>query len=128
MKQMTIKRPRTHLAPSARSKQSNALKSNSLDHGQKENFSGNAQNNVYASIEKYTNLAREAVSSGDRILAESFYQLAEHYLRLNNDMKENIVTLPKAEKSYKPKPTATANDFETSIEQELAIAQSKTLT
>lgn len=42
---------------------------------------GNA-NQVY---EKYINLARDATSAGDRILAESFYQFAEHYYRIVND-------------------------------------------
>jgi Domain of unknown function (DUF4167) len=32
--------------------------------------------------EKYMALAREAMTSGDRILAESYYQYAEHYFRL----------------------------------------------
>ena len=31
--------------------------------------------------EKYMALAREATTSGDRILAESYYQYAEHYFR-----------------------------------------------
>ena len=33
-------------------------------------------------FEKYTKLAREASSSGDRILAEYYYQFADHHSRL----------------------------------------------
>ena len=57
--------------------------------------------------------------------AESYYQQAEHYLRLNNEYKENIVILPRAEAKASEKDEAliAANDFELSIEQELAIAQ-----
>ena len=33
-------------------------------------------------IDKYTSLARDAMTSGDRITAESFYQHAEHYQRI----------------------------------------------
>jgi len=33
-------------------------------------------------LEKYTGLARDAQSSGDRVLAESYYQYAEHYYRI----------------------------------------------
>ena len=32
--------------------------------------------------EKYTNLARDAILSGDRVAAENFYQHAEHYYRV----------------------------------------------
>jgi hypothetical protein len=34
--------------------------------------------------EKYLSLARDATASGDRILAEGYYQHAEHYYRLIN--------------------------------------------
>jgi hypothetical protein len=33
-------------------------------------------------LEKYNNLAREALSSGDKILSESYFQHADHFLRL----------------------------------------------
>ncbi|HCY56685.1 MAG TPA: DUF4167 domain-containing protein, partial [Oceanicaulis sp.] len=32
--------------------------------------------------EKYLQLARDASSSGDRVMAENYYQHAEHYLRI----------------------------------------------
>ncbi|WP_404379670.1 DUF4167 domain-containing protein [Caenispirillum salinarum] len=35
-------------------------------------------------MEKYLAMARDAASSGDRILAENFYQHAEHYFRIAN--------------------------------------------
>jgi hypothetical protein len=43
--------------------------------------------NVKQNLDKYLGLAREAVTTGDRIAAEGFYQHAEHYLRLINDFK-----------------------------------------
>ena len=33
-------------------------------------------------IEKYNNLAREALSNGDKILSENYYQHADHFLRI----------------------------------------------
>jgi hypothetical protein len=33
-------------------------------------------------VEKYNNLAREALASGDIILAENYYQHADHYIRI----------------------------------------------
>ena len=38
-------------------------------------------------FEKYMLLAREAKTVGDRVLAESYYQHADHYLRLINEQK-----------------------------------------
>lgn len=42
--------------------------------------------NAHQIFEKYQVLAREAAAAGDRIAAESYYQHAEHYLRLINAM------------------------------------------
>ena len=36
-------------------------------------------------IEKYSNLAIEALSSGDKILSENYYQHAEHFIRVLGD-------------------------------------------
>jgi len=38
--------------------------------------------------EKYLTLARDASASGDRVLAESFFQHAEHYFRIVNAFSE----------------------------------------
>ena len=36
-------------------------------------------------LEKYNSLAQDAFSNGDRIVAESYYQYAEHYQRVLNE-------------------------------------------
>ena len=51
-------------------------------------------NNQNASrlIEKYNNLAREALSSGDKILSENYFQHADHFTRIqveNDNYKKN---------------------------------------
>ena len=33
-------------------------------------------------VEKYANLAREALSNGDKILSENYFQLADHFIRI----------------------------------------------
>ena len=33
-------------------------------------------------IEKYANLAREALSNGDKILSENYFQHADHFIRI----------------------------------------------
>ena len=61
------------------------------------NFSNNenfqrkipGRNNYNASklIEKYNNLAREALSSGDKILSENYFQHADHFTRILNEQE-----------------------------------------
>tara|TARA_B100000575_G_scaffold229069_1_gene189938 strand:- start:792 stop:1205 length:414 start_codon:yes stop_codon:yes gene_type:complete len=54
-----------------------------------ENFQRKApgRNNHNASklIEKYNNLAREALSVGDKILSENYFQHADHFTRILNE-------------------------------------------
>jgi len=59
--------------------------------GLKNNFqrmhsSGN-NNNAPKLIEKYSNLAREALSNGDKILSENYYQHADHFLRILEEQR-----------------------------------------
>ena len=39
-------------------------------------------------ISKYNELAREALSNGDKILSENYYQYADHFLRISTEQKE----------------------------------------
>ena len=122
MKQIIMmKRARSR---TTRSKQSNSTKSNLSENSQGDNLRGNLRSNIQNSVEKYTTLAREALVTGDRVQAESYFQQAEHYLRLNNEYKENILVMPRSEAPTPPQEILiAANDFEMSIEQELAIAE-----
>ena len=59
------------------------------------------RNNQNASklVEKYNNLAREALSSGDKILSENYLQHADHFSRIlsiqeinkNSEEKNNVI-------------------------------------
>ena len=40
-------------------------------------------------IEKYNNLAREAIANEDKILSENYYQHAEHFIRILDEKKKN---------------------------------------
>ena len=61
------------------------------------NFSGNenfkrkskGRNNQNAAklIEKYNNLAREALSTGDKIVSENYFQHADHFKRILNEQE-----------------------------------------
>ena len=46
---------------------------------------GRNNNNAPKLIEKYNNLAREALSSGDKILSENYFQHADHFTRILNE-------------------------------------------
>ena len=48
------------------------------------------RNNQNASklVEKYTSLAREALSNGDKILSENYFQHAEHFVRILGDQEK----------------------------------------
>ena len=43
---------------------------------------GRNNHNASKLIEKYNNLAREALSSGDKILSENYFQYADHFTRI----------------------------------------------
>ena len=53
-------------------------------------------------FEKYTSLAKEAMTSGDRTLSENYLQHADHFMRIievknKNDTRNNIVDKPSDE-------------------------------
>ena len=54
---------------------------------------GRNNHNASKLIEKYSNLAREALSGGDKILSENYFQHADHFMRVLNErdlQKKNI--------------------------------------
>ena len=46
---------------------------------------GRNNHNASKLMEKYNNLAREALSNGDKILSENYFQHADHFMRILND-------------------------------------------
>ena len=48
---------------------------------------GRNNHNASKLIEKYNNLAREALSTGDKILSENYFQHADHFTRILNDQE-----------------------------------------
>jgi len=77
---------------------------NDLQNGSKfiRKIPGRNNHNASKLIEKYSGLAREALSNGDKILSESYFQHAEHFIRIlgeretehkfnkNSDTKEDL--------------------------------------
>ncbi len=63
---------------------------------------GRNNHNASKLIEKYSNLAREALSGGDKILSENYFQHADHFTRVLSDQE----TLKKSKIIEKDKNTS----------------------
>ena len=86
------KRIRNRSANDRPFKRSNDINRLNSDFGNRENGfrRKNSRNNgnVEKLITKYNELAREALSNGDKILSENYYQYADHFLRISIEQKE----------------------------------------
>jgi hypothetical protein len=86
--------------------------------------------NAYQVFERYVALAREAVSSGDRVAAENFYQHAEHYFRImnaNGDNPTQNLNRPMTPADQESEPTEAAQEHEQeqpTVEQEEVVTAS----
>ena len=49
---------------------------------------GRNNHNAAKLMDKYNNLAREALSSGDKILSENYFQHADHFTRVMNEKED----------------------------------------
>ena len=50
---------------------------------------GRNNQNAPKLIEKYTDLAREALSNGDKILSENYFQHADHFIRIQGEKEKS---------------------------------------
>ena len=86
------KRMRTRSSIDRTFKRSNEINRLNSDFGNRENGFRRKNNrnngNVEKLITKYNELAREALSNGDKILSENYYQYADHFLRISIEQKE----------------------------------------
>ncbi len=73
---------------------------------------GKNNHNASKLIEKYSYLAREALSSGDKILSENYFQHAEHFIRVleEKDAKFNNDQIPKEIVKVKEKTSQDQNN------------------
>ena len=84
---------------------------NSFDNGQSRNKFGTSLS-AEKLFEKYTTLAKEATSSGDRTLSENYLQHADHFMRIieekNRNRNQNKVNV--VDKSIKDDKNLTVSD------------------
>ena len=89
---------------------------------------GRNNHNAPKLIEKYSNLAREALSAGDKILSENYLQHADHFTRILNE-QENYKRLKFAENKSVGNNTETQELSEKSeeinIEDKKVVAEIK---
>ena len=74
---------------------------------------GRNNHNAQKLIEKYSNLAREALSSGDKILSENYFQHADHFTRILNE-QENFKKSKYSENIQTKSNQSTENNKEVS--------------
>ena len=58
----------------------------------KRKIPGRNNHNASKLIEKYTDLAREALSNGDKILSENYFQHADHFMRILSQQESSKST------------------------------------
>ena len=69
--------------PHSNQRRSGSFRSQKLDHSNNPNRPRGSLSKV---LEKYMTMAQDANSNGDRVVAENYYQYAEHYQRLINQV------------------------------------------
>jgi len=74
---------------------------------------GRNNQNAPKLVEKYTNLAKEALSNGDKILYENYLQHADHFIRILG-AKENFINNAQNNNEQIDKNTSSENSEEIS--------------
>ena len=72
---------------------------------------GRNNHNAPKLIEKYNDLAREALSNGDKILSENYLQHADHFTRILNERESY-----RKEKFSEDSPEKTSNEIVENVE------------
>ncbi len=78
---------------------------------------GRNNHNASKLIEKYNNLAREALSSGDKILSENYFQHADHFTRILNE-QENFKKTRFSKESMQDKNITEEKNLDDQVKKE----------
>ena len=73
-------------------------------------------------FEKYTSLAKEALSSGDKTLSENYFQHADHFMRVIDDKNKNKIQTKVEDKPLQDNKTLSEN---TKIDENKNIEEQK---
>ncbi len=89
---------------------------------------GRNNHNAPKLIEKYNDLAREALSNGDKILSENYLQHADHFTRILNErdsFKKDKFSVGKSQNNMNAEEETTVEKENASTNQEEIIENSK---
>mgnify|MGYP006181392179 CR=1 FL=1 len=110
------------------------FKRNGDNHKFKSDYSSNTnfqrkvpgRNNHNASklVEKYNDLAREALANEDKILSENYFQHADHFTRVLNEQEKNRPVKPVQDLHKNEKEVSLENKESENKEQEKQAASS----
>ena len=103
-------------------RRSGPMNSNNSSHPNNGNLNFNrngSMNNIHSvekTMQKYQQLAKDAQSNGDPVLAQNYLQHADHYLRRYNELnerRENLVEKTNPEEKSVPKEDSLEKDTQT---------------
>jgi hypothetical protein len=89
---------------------------------------GKNNHNAPKLIEKYNDLAREALANEDKILSENYFQHADHFTRVLNEQEKNRLTRTNVDHNDVATPIKSneSDDNLTKIEKDKPIEDQKT--
>ena len=114
-------RPRTHSKHNPRrhghSEKSNGIQS--INHYRNNFRNGMTKNpqNLERLVEKYKNLAKEALSAGDEVLNQNYLQHSDHFSRILSDVNEVRSKNINSESNQEEKINAQKQDSSQSLEE-----------
>ncbi|MDC0215860.1 DUF4167 domain-containing protein [Candidatus Pelagibacter sp.] len=77
---------------------------------------GRNNHNASKLIEKYNDLAREALSNGDKILSENYFQHADHFMRILAEQEKSKVIKSNNDQNQKKIEVVTDNTKQQDLE------------
>ena len=113
-------RRRTFRSPDRNFRQngSNGFNGNS-ENGSNGRFfrNGPSRGNLNATklLEKYNNLATEALNNGDKVLSETYYQHADHFTRIQNEQESNRIARMNSSSTENKTPSTTKTEIEETV-------------
>ena len=90
------------------------IRPNSFSNDQIRNNFRSSSHSAEKLFEKYSSLAKEAITSGDATLSENYFQHADHFLRIIEDKNKNRNLNNKT--NVIDKPTVEEKDFSNNID------------
>ena len=127
---MVTFRSNNNRRPSFRNNNNNNRRPSFRSHNEGSKFSNNdnfhrkapGRNNQNALklIEKYNEMAREALANEDRVLSENYFQHADHFTRVQNEQESNRIA------RVNSSPVETVNPIKTEVKAVTPVKKEET--